>query len=394
MIKVRLSFLLLFAAATVFHNAAAQNIVPDRANVQYALVDGISLRLDLYFPKNTAKPYPVIVWVHGGGWSAGSKANPRAEFLVSHGYAVASINYRLSDQAKFPAQLYDCKAAIRWLRANAVQYDLDPKRIGAFGSSAGGHLVALLGTTAGVDSLEGKVGGNLQFSSEVQAVCDWYGPTDFLTICNYPSNINHCAANSPEAELIGGSIQANRAKAIAASPITYVGKGDPPFLIMHGTLDMTVPFQQSVTMDSALRRSGGIVVFKPIIGGGHGDSAFEADSTKLPVVAFFDRYVKTLLTAIDNERSEVVATFHLAQNYPNPFNPATSIKFALPHPAQVQLRIFDVHGREIATLIDNEVLPAGQHVRDWEARAQASGVYFYRLTTGSFHESKKMILSR
>ncbi len=394
MIKVKLSSLLLFAAATVFHHAAAQNIVPDRANVQYALVDGISLRLDLYFPKNTAKPYPVIVWVHGGGWSAGSKANPRAEFLVSQGYAVASINYRLSDQAKFPAQLYDCKAAIRWLRANAVQYDLDPKRIGAFGSSAGGHLVALLGTTVGVDSLEGKVGGNLQFSSEVQAVCDWYGPTDFLTICNYPSNINHCSANSPEAELIGGPLQTNRAKAIAASPITYIGKGDPPFLIMHGTLDMTVPFQQSVAMDSALRRSGGIAVFKPIIGGGHGDSAFEADSTKLPVVAFFDRYVKTLLTAIDDERSEVVAKFHLAQNYPNPFNPATSIKFALPHPAPVQLRIFDVHGREIATLIDNEILPAGQHVRDWEARVQASGVYFYRLTAGSFHESKKMILSR
>jgi acetyl esterase/lipase len=385
--------LLVVAAVTIARAAEAQNIPPDLADVEYAVVNGIRLKLDLYFPRNTPKPYPVIMFVHGGGWSGGSKTNNRADFLARYGYAVVSIDYRLSGQAIFPAQLYDCKAAVRWLRANVAKYDLDPNRIGAFGSSAGGHLVALLGTTMGVDSLEGRVGGNLQFSSAVQAVCDWYGPSNFLTICDYPSAINHCAANSPEAQLIGGAIPTHRAKALAASPITYVGKGEPPFLLMHGTLDLTVPFQQSVELDSALRQAGGKVVFKPIVGGGHGDAAFETDSTELAVVEFFARYLTASPVGV-NARPEVAAGFHLEQNYPNPFNPATAIKFTLPRPAPVQLVIFDVTGKEVARLIDNEVLAEGRHVRQWEARAQASGVYFYRLTADDFHETQKMSLIR
>ncbi len=385
--------LLVVAAVMIAREAASQNITPDLADVEYAVASGIRLKLDLYFPRNTPKPYPVIMFVHGGGWSGGSKTNNRADFMALHGYAVVSIDYRLSGQAKFPAQLYDCKGAVRWLRANAAKYDLDPNRIGVFGSSAGGHLVALLGTTLGVDSLEGAVGGNLQFSSAVHAVCDWYGPANFLTICDYPSAINHCADDSPEARLIGGPIRANLAKAVAASPITYVNGDEPRFLIMHGTLDMSVPFQQSVELDSALRQAGVEVVFKPIVGGGHGDAAFETDSTELAVVEFFDRYLKAPPSGI-NDRPEVVAGFHLEQNYPNPFNPATAIAFELPRPARVQLVIFDVNGREVARLIDNEVLAEGRHVRQWEARAQASGVYFYRLTAGRFHKTQKMSLIR
>ena len=383
--------LFFFVAAITARVAVAQNLVPDLANVEYAVVQGISLKLDLYFPKNTPKPYPVVMFVHGGGWSGGSKANPRADFLALYGYAVVSINYRLSGQAKFPAQIFDCKGAVRWIKANAAKYNLDPKRIGAFGSSAGGHLAALLGAAGKVDSLEGTVGGNLQFSSEVKAVCDWYGPTNFLTICDYPSMIDHCSSQSPEALLLGSPIRANLAKAIMASPITYVSANAPPFLIMHGTLDSTVPFHQSVEMDSVLRQARATVVFKPIVGGGHGDAAFETDSVKSAVIAFFDRHVKTSTTAI-NDRPEVIETFHLEQNYPNPFNPATSIKFALPQTARVQLVIVDLYGRKIATLIDNEILAAGRYTRDWDARNHASGTYFYRMTAGSLHEAKKMTL--
>jgi len=385
--------LLVVVAVTIARDAAAQDIVPDKADVQYAIVNGISLKLDLYFPRNAPKPYPVVMFIHGGGWSGGKKTNNRADFMVLHGYAVVSIDYRLSGQALFPAQVYDCKGAVRWIRAQAAKYELDPDRIGVFGSSAGGHLVALLGATSTADSLEGRVGGNLQFSSAVRAVCDWYGPTNFLTICDYPSAVNHCADDSPEAKLIGGAIKANLAKAIAASPITYVSGDEPPFLILHGTNDMAVPFQQSVELDSALRQAGAEVVFKPIVGAGHDDPAFESDSVESTIVAFFDRHVKTPMTGV-MDHVEAVEAFHLAQNYPNPFNPVTSIKFELPRPARVQLVIIALDGRKIATLIDNEALAAGQHARAWDAHPQASGIYFYRMTAGSHYEAKKMVLMK
>jgi acetyl esterase/lipase len=138
-------------------------------------------RLDLYLPPAGDRPTPVIVWVHGGGWAGGSKARTPASRMVQAGFAVAAINYRLSQHAIFPAQIHDCKAAIRWLRAHAAEYRLDPKHIGVWGSSAGGHLVALMGTSNGVADLEGQLGHPEQ-SSDIQAVVDWFGPTDFLTV--------------------------------------------------------------------------------------------------------------------------------------------------------------------------------------------------------------------
>ena len=136
-------------------------------------------RLDLYLPEKAEGRLPLIVWIHGGAWWAGSKEDCPAVPLAAKGYAVASINYRFSQHAVFPAQIEDCKAAIRWLRANAAKYHLDADHIGVWGASAGGHLVALLGTTGGVKELEGK-GGNLDQSSRVQCVVDWFGPTDFV----------------------------------------------------------------------------------------------------------------------------------------------------------------------------------------------------------------------
>ena len=155
--------------------------------------------------------------------------------LAAKGYAVASINYRLSQHAVFPAQIEDCKAAIRWLRANAAKYHLDPDHIGVWGASAGGHLVALLGTTGSVKELEGK-GGNLDQSSRVQCVVDWFGPTDLATMGG-----SHDKPGSPESRLIGGPVQENKEKARKASPLTYVSKDSAPFLIMHGDQDNTVP---------------------------------------------------------------------------------------------------------------------------------------------------------
>src|SRR5262245_17052789 len=214
------------------------------ANLGYVPGGHERQRLDLYVPAMADAPLPIIVWVHGGAWMAGSKdgGSPAHSFL-DKGYAVASINYRLSQRAVFPAQVEDCKAAVRWLRANAKTYNLDPERIGVWGASAGGHLAALLGTSGGVEDLEGK-GGDADQSSRVQAVVDFFGPTDFLQMDAHAvpgARLKHDVPDSPESRLIGGAIRENVEKAGRANPIKYVTKEAPAFLIVHGEQDPLVP---------------------------------------------------------------------------------------------------------------------------------------------------------
>lgn len=243
-------------------------------------------KLDLYLPPGAGRR-PLIVWVHGGAWLAGSKDGTPALPLLKDGFAVASINYRLSQHARFPAQIEDCKAAIRWLRAHAAEYGFDPDRIGVWGSSAGGHLVALLGTAG--DAKEFDVGENLGVSSRVQAVCDFFGPSDFLQMDKMPSDIDHDSPNAPEARLIGGAVQENKEKAARANPITYISAGDPPFLIMHGDADRTVPINQSQLLDEALRKAGVESGFHVVKGAGHG---FSGPEIMARVREFFRRTLK------------------------------------------------------------------------------------------------------
>jgi acetyl esterase/lipase len=246
-------------------------------------------KLDLYLPKpkKDTGPLPLIVWVHGGAWLAGSKENCPAVRFLRQGYAVASINYRLSQHAIFPAQIEDCKTAIRFLRANAEQYNIDPNRIGVWGASAGGHLVALLGTAGDVKEFD--KGSNLQVSSRVQAVCDFFGPTDLTKMSKFPSTMDHDAPDSPESKLIGGPVQENKEACKRANPITYVSKDDPPFLICHGDKDMLVPHNQSELLYDALKKAGVNVKFYTVKGGGHGFRDPEADRM---VQEFFDKYLK------------------------------------------------------------------------------------------------------
>src|SRR6185437_7517091 len=169
--------------------------------------------------------------------------------------------YRLSGEATWPAQIHDCKAAIRWLRANAAKYGLDPDRIGVTGASAGGHLAAMLGLGGGVAALEGDVGPHTGVSSRVKCVVDQFGPSDLLAMADHSSRIDHNAPDSPESKLIGGALQENKEKARAASPITYISRDDPPFLILHGTEDPLVPFNQSERLAEALKTVGVPCVF-------------------------------------------------------------------------------------------------------------------------------------
>ena len=246
-------------------------------------------KLDIYLPKEAAPDakLPVIVWVHGGAWRGGSKEQCPAVWFVRRGYAVASIGYRLSQHAIFPAQLEDCKAAIRYLRANAGTYGLNPDRFGVWGSSAGGHLAASLGTTGDVKDFD--KGPNLEFSSRVQVVCDFFGPSDFTKMADFESRIDHNAPDAPEALLVGGPVQEKKDECRRANPVTYVTKDDPPFLIVHGDKDPIVPFNQSELLRDALSRAGVDVRFHAVKDGGHGFRDKEVDRM---VLEFFDKHLQ------------------------------------------------------------------------------------------------------
>ncbi len=226
-------------------------------------------KLDLYLPKD-AKNAPLVVMIHGGAFRVGSKEGENPVPMLTEGYAVAAINYRLSQHALWPAQIEDCKAAVRWLRANAAKYGIDANRIASYGQSAGGHLASMLGVMSDVRQFD--VGENLKYSSKVIAVADFFGPTDFLQMDAHrlPNGMVHDTADSPESQLVGGAIQANKDKVARANPITYISKSDPPFLIVHGDQDPLVPHHQSELLEAALKKAGVPVSFYTVPGGGHG----------------------------------------------------------------------------------------------------------------------------
>jgi acetyl esterase/lipase len=260
-------------------------------DVEYGKGGEKALKLDIIQPKEKPeKPMPVLVFIHGGGWRGGNK-NAGARKLVPfarRGYFCATIDYRLSNEAKFPAQIEDCKCAIRFLRSKAKEYNLDPDRIGVWGSSAGGHLVALLGTSGGVKELEGK-GGHEKFSSKVQAVCDWYGPADLVKIVEGGS---HARAGNPVELLLGGPVEENKDKAKLASPVTHVDKDDPPFLIMHGDKDPLVPLSQSKLLNEKLKAVNVETELVVIEGAGHGGAKFLAPQINRKIADFFDKHLK------------------------------------------------------------------------------------------------------
>ena len=245
-------------------------------------------KLDITIPQSD-KPLPLLIWVHGGGWAAGDKSgdNP-ALLLMPQGYAVAAINYRLSQQAIYPAQLHDCQQAVRFLREHAKEYNLDPEHFGVWGASAGGHLVALLGTTSGVKELDGQPDSKV--SDKVQAVCDWFGPTDLAKLVP-PDN-----ADNVVAKLVGGPLGEKKKLAATADPVNYLDKNDAPLLIVHGTKDPLVPLKQSEYLNDAAKKAGVPSELIVIEGGGHGDGGFikgiRNDANKDKTAAFFAKYLK------------------------------------------------------------------------------------------------------
>ncbi|HEX8912347.1 MAG TPA: alpha/beta hydrolase [Humisphaera sp.] len=255
-------------------------------------------RLDLFVPeKPSDKPLPLIIWVHGGGWQGGNKSGARPKYLVAQGFAVASVEYRFSQVAKFPAQIQDCQAAVRFLRANAKKYNLDPDRFAAGGDSAGGHLVALMGTSGGKKAFP-PIGGNDDVSDKVQCVIDFYGPANFNTVMAQAAADtkvkNVFAFNTPKdpySNLIGVPLNSDKAKGDAVSPVHFVGKDSPPILILHGTADALVPYAQSIELADAYKAAGATAVLQTFPNAGHGGPVFGKPEVNNLIRAFLDKHL-------------------------------------------------------------------------------------------------------
>jgi len=276
----------------------AVNPIRTVADLPYADTDNPRQQLDLYLPETPAddKPLPVVAIIHGSFQSADKKSGLGfAQAMVTGGkFAAVSIGYRLSDEAQWPAQIHDCKAAIRWVRGNAKKYNLDPKRIGVIGPSSGGHLAAMLGTSDKVAELEGTLGEHRDQSSRVTCVVDLFGPTNMLTL-----GIKHDRPNSPESKLLGGPIQQKKELARQASAITHVTNDDPPFLLVHGTKDPVIPFAQSEAFVEALKKVKVDAWLVPVEGGVHGN--FRSPEVPQRFYVFFDKYLRDADWEISSE---------------------------------------------------------------------------------------------
>ncbi|WP_149496376.1 alpha/beta hydrolase fold domain-containing protein [Roseiconus lacunae] len=286
------------------NNARGPQDVTVHRDVVYGTGGGRDLKLHIVVPKKESdQPRPVYVWIHGGGWQGGTKEGGVGKVvpLVREGFVGATIEYRLTGEAPFPAQIEDCKCAIRFLRAHAEKYNLDPKRIAVGGSSAGGHLVALLGTSGGNKDLEGD-GGWLDQSSEVQAVVNFFGPTDFKRFVTTEGYERHNLDGSPESKLLGGGeVLANPAGIKRVNPITYIDDEDPPFLIIHGTKDKTVPANQSEALAEALSNAKVPHRLHLIAGAGHGGPEFGKPEINAMVKQFLLSNLKPNETESDSQ---------------------------------------------------------------------------------------------
>ncbi len=273
--------------------------IPD---LNYAGTENPKQNLDIYIPENrSSEKLPAIVYIHGGGFKGGSKDRGFRKFepyIKTGDYVGFAVDYRLSDEAKWPAQIHDCKAAVRWVKANAEEYGVDPERIGAFGGSAGGHLVAMLALTSVSGKFEGTIGDFPDVNASIKCAVDGYGPADFLAMNDRIGSMDHDDPGSPESRLIGGAIQQNKEKARNASPVTWASKKCVPLMIYHGTEDDKVIIEQSEILYKTLKdKKVRDVYFIRVKGAGH--SVSHPVITKR-MLAFFQKYLHGEKVKIDD----------------------------------------------------------------------------------------------
>jgi acetyl esterase/lipase len=286
--------LLLVVASLTFSTRAADPVVPAdvtfQRGIEFANPDGQHLQLDLAMPKTGSGPFPAIVNIHGGGFRAGTRDgyDGRCIKLAQHGYVAVTITYRLAPKYQFPAAIFDCKAAVRWLRANAGKYHVDPKHIGVTGGSAGGHLALFLGMTNGVKQFEGDE-GNLDQSSDVQCVVSEYGPSDFTK--SYGKSVD---AAEVLPLFFGGNLETKRREHVIGSPLYWVTPAAPPTLCIHGTEDKYVAYEQAVWMVDKLKAAMVESELLTLPGAGHGFRGEDAKKAESALFKYFDRWLKAV----------------------------------------------------------------------------------------------------
>jgi pimeloyl-ACP methyl ester carboxylesterase len=383
-------------------NAQAQTYI----DVVYASISS-SNKLDIYLPTSASGPFPTIVIIHGGGFSGGDKGSEStyAEAMVSRGFAVSCINYRLSGEAIFPAQIYDVKAAIRFLKANASTYSLDTNKFATWGESAGGGLAALAGTSGDDTIVEDMSMGNSNHTSRVKAVVDFSGPIDFLSMNTelkeegITNGQDHDTSTSPESVLVGGAIQTKKDLCNEYNPETYISSDDGYFWLEYGTADNGVPYLQGVVFADSLATTipASRVSLHIITGAGHVDPLFFTDSNLDSVATFLDSALSTTATPVRQQDNEQPSGYELNQNYPNPFNPSTTLSYQLETQGHVSLVLYNVLGEKIAQLVD-EVEDTGYHQLVWDASRVSSGIYYARLLVTdnkgkrAFNSMEKLLL--
>ncbi|MEO6052396.1 MAG: alpha/beta hydrolase [Chthoniobacterales bacterium] len=255
-------------------------------DIPYANYGDRELVLDVHRPEHFTGKLPVILIVAGGAWRSGRKDSTPVRY-AKRGFAMVGICYRGSAEVKAPGNVHDCKAAIRWIRANAEKYGFDTENIGAFGTSAGGHLVALLGSTPGVAELEGE-GGNPGFSTKLHAICDVCGPCDLTKLPEYRAE--YPSLDEATSEYLGGPVEEHMELARLVSPLFYVSKDTPVTFLMHGDIDTSVPLQESYTYHDALKKAGVEVSLRVLPGIGHGDIDWDVEDENIQ--SFFERTLK------------------------------------------------------------------------------------------------------
>ena len=281
---------------------AEKNSVELRLDQPYADNSNPKQMVDVYLPKkrNTDKPLPVVAYIHGGGWIHGDRTGYAAaciQLARTGDYVAVAVGYRLTNEAHWPEQIYDCKAAIRWIRGHARELNIDPDRVGVTGSSAGGHLSSLIGTSGDVKELEGSIGAFPSQSSRVQCVVNFCGPEDFTKALMFDAEGKPIVKDDAVIGLLGGTYEETHTEAVAASQVTYVSKDDPPFLNIQGTADKRVAFANAEAIQSALQKAGVSTLLIPITNGGHGSVGHPEGLKRAR--QFFDLHLRGIKSDID-----------------------------------------------------------------------------------------------
>ncbi len=386
--KTFLQIIILFFAFTLTCKAQYQTF----EDLDYVGDNRNYHKLDITVPSGLSEPAPLAIYIHGGGWRIGNKGGGAgfADDLLRKGFILADVNYRLSGDSIFPAQIFDCKAAVRWLKSQAGKYMIDTNRIGVIGASAGAHLAMMLGFTADDAELEGLHLGSAGHSSKVHAIVDFYGPSDFDYFNGYypahcPSQGDINSPLSPITLLLGCPPKDCPDKSTLASPITHLDPTDTPVLIYQGINDCIVPPIQSTIVDSALKENN---IYSELVELDDGHGFRPNNEQKLRIYNFLNMVFDGTSSAGWQQNS--AGNISIA---PNPFSESAVIRYRLEQPGYVSLVVYDIFGNEAAGLV-NEYKETGGYSITLGASNLADGVYFYRIRIGDISQSGKIIVAK